>query len=126
MSFSGKGFTVTGLNEIIAANQAIEREAQQTKMNILREAAVFFVTDARKNVHKITRKTEKSTKIDSVTAQMAIISSSFGAPWEEKREGTKDGTTHKFMSAAAQRTQQRYPVIIKKGYDSLLSRHKTR
>ena len=129
MSFQGRvGVKVTGLNEIIAASAAIQREFPQSKTNIHREAITFFYKDANKNAHVISGKTKGSIHIESVTAQSGIISAGFGMPFEEKRGGTRldVGTPHKTFSTSAKNTAAVMPQIIKKEIDALLNRHKTR
>ena len=133
MSFSitgNVGLKVTGLNEILAAIAAMQREAPQVKIGIHREASTYFVKQARTRVHKISHTLEKSISVDSVTSQSAIVSAKTAyARVEEERKGrrrTAPNTEHPYMRPAAQDTALQMPGMIKKGYDSLLARHKTR
>ena len=127
------GIQITGLVEVLSANAAMLREMPQFAMDVHREASEFFSKDALANVHVITGKTKSSIKIDSVTPQSAVISAGFGAAAEEQREGSKPPPSigsgrgpHKFMSGAATRTGQQMPLMIKKHFDALLARHRTR
>ena len=131
MSFFGggvgrAGVRVTGLNEIIASITAMVSESPSTRIRILREVSEVFRRDAVDNAHVITGKTKKSIRVESVTDKQAVISAGFGMPFEEKREGNKLGTPHKTFTQAAKFTAPKIPPIIKKHYDDLLRRHKTR
>lgn len=128
MSFIGTvrvGFKVTGLNEIIRAQEAMIREMPQVKTSIHKESAEFFARDAKANAHVITGRTKGSIKVDSATPQMGIISAGFGMPHEQKREGTKNNTPHATFTVSAERTGKQMPIIIKKHIDDLLRRHRT-
>jgi len=133
VSFSITGNTgvkVTGLNEILMAIAAMQREAPQVKIGIHRESATYFVKQAKTRVHKISHTLEKSISIDSVTSQSAIVSAKTAyARTEEERKGrrrTAPGTEHAYMKPSAIDTARQMPKFIKKGYDVLLARHKTR
>ena len=119
---------VTGLVESIRGMEGVIREWPQTRLQMVREGALFFFKDAQKNAHVITGKTKASIHIESVTAQMGIISAGFGMPFEEKRGGQRadTGTPHKTFTAAAKATGAEMPHIIKRLFDALLARHKTR
>ena len=121
-------FSVKGLQESIAGITGVIREYPQTRLQMVREGALFFFRDAQKNAHVISGKTKASIHIESVTQQMGIISAGFGMPFEEKRGGQKQdtGTPHKTFTAAAKATGEEMPVIIKRSFDALLNRHKTR
>jgi hypothetical protein len=112
---------VTGLNELNAYFAKTQSQRGTTRRDIHEEAAQFFLKDALSNVHVITGRTKASTKISSVSERNAIIESGFGAPFEERRQGTKLGTTHKFMTLAATNTTKAMPEIIRKHYDKLLT-----
>jgi hypothetical protein len=117
---------VTGLTEAIRGIDGIIRELPQTRLEIIREGALFFFKDAQKNAHVITGKTKASIHIESVTAQQGIITAGFGMPFEEKRGGDKGGTPHKTFTVAAKNTGVEMPNIIKRAFDALLARHRTR
>jgi hypothetical protein len=112
---------VTGLNEINSYFSTVQSQMSQTRKDTLNEAAQYFLKDALANVHVISGRTKSSTRISSVSENEAVIESGFGAPFEEKRDGTKFGTPHKFMSGAAQRTASALPDIIRRNYDKLLT-----
>ena len=122
--------TITGIKEIIAAQQAILREMPTFKMNAHRDASTFFVTRAKERVHKISHNLEKSIKVDSITPQQAIVSANMPyAKKEEERPGRRriaPGTPHPYMKPASIDTAKQMPTIIKKRFDELLSRHRTR
>ena len=120
--------TVTGLKEIEASLNGIKAELPMTKRKIVQEGTTFFFKDAQSNAHVITGKTKGSIHIDSMTDQMGIISAGFGMPFEEKRGGIKvsEGSPHKTFSTTAKTTAAAMPAIIKRNFDALLSRHKTR
>jgi hypothetical protein len=133
MSFSvtGKvGLKVTGLNENIAATAAIQREMPQTKMGIHREASTFFVLRAKEMVHKVSGDLGRSIQVESITPQRAVVHADTDyASREEGREGsrrTPPNTPHAFMRPAAIDTSLQMPRMIKKGFDTLFTRHKTR
>jgi len=133
MSFSitgNTGLKVTGLVEIQNAIAAMQREAPQVKIGIHRESATYFVKQAKTRVHKISHTLEKSISIDSVTSQSAIVSAKTAyARTEEERKGRRriaPNTEHPYMKPAALDTSLQMPRFIKKGYDTLLARHKTR
>jgi hypothetical protein len=127
MSFQGRiGFNVTGLNEALRGLDAIRRELPRTKTDVLREGAGFFVQDARANAHRISGKTANSIKIDSITDKEAIVSAGFGMPFEEKREGSKDGTPHKTFTESGRQTGLIFPSIIRKHINNLIARNRTR
>ena len=128
MSFQGSvrvGLTVTGLNEIIRNQDAMIREMPQFRTQVHRESAEFFAKDAKANAHVITGKTKASVKVESATPQAGIISAGFGMPFEQKREGSKNGSPHTTFTISAQRTALQMPRIIKKHIDDLLRRHKS-
>ena len=123
--------TITGLKEIIAAQQAMIREIPTFKMNAHRDASTFFVLKAKERVHKISGNLARSIKVDSITPQQAIVSANMPyAQAEEKRPGRRriaPGTPHAYMApAAAVDTGKQMPVIIKKRFDELLAKHRTR
>ena len=121
--------TITGLRESIADINGILRDWPQTHLSMTRDATTFFFKDAQKNAHVITGKTKASIHIDSITQERGIISAGFGMPFEEKRGGTRldAGTVHKtFSGIAAKDTAAEMPTIIKKRFDELLAKHKTR
>jgi Bacteriophage protein of unknown function (DUF646). len=133
MSFSGSvriGFTVQGLNEAIRGLSAMATEINQTKLQIHREVADIFVKQAKTNVHKITHTLEKSIRVESVTSQNAIVSANTPyARVEESRPGNRrisPHTPHAYMKPAAAATALQFPNIIRKNFDILLNRHKTR
>jgi hypothetical protein len=119
---------VTGLQEAMRGIDGVIREWPQTRLQIIREGALFFFKDAQKNAHVITGKTKASIHIESVTSQQGIISAGFGMPFEEKRGGQRadTGTPHKTFTAAAKATGAEMPHIIKRTFDALLARHRTR
>jgi hypothetical protein len=119
---------VTGLLEAQRGIDGIIREWPQTRLQIIREGTLFFFKDAQKNAHVITGKTKASIHIESVTAQQGIISAGFGMPFEEKRGGQRldTGTPHKTFTVAAKNTGTEMPHIIKRLFDALLARHRTR
>ncbi len=132
MSFFGStrtGFSVKGLNETISATNAIEREMNPTKMQILRDSSTFFVLKAKEKVHKISGNLGRSISVDSITPQQAIISAKMSyAKREEDRPGKRripPNTEHSYMKPAAALTAVQFPIIIKKGIDALLARHRT-
>jgi hypothetical protein len=131
MSFQGRvGLKVTGLIEINASLSAIQREEPQVKMQIHKDASTFFVLKAKEKVHKISGDLARSIKVDSITPQQAIVSANMPyAKKEEERKGNRriaPGTPHAYMKPAAADTASQMPIIIKKDFDSLLARHKTR
>ena len=129
MSVSGTvRINVTGLTEAMRGIDGIIREWPQTRLQIIREGALFFFKDAQKNAHVITGKTKASIHIESITAQQGIISAGFGMPFEEKRGGIRldVGTKHKTFTETAKTTGAELPRIIKRNFDALLNRHKTR
>lgn len=119
---------VTGLTEALRGIDGVIREWPNTRLQIIREGALFFFKDTQKNAHVITGKTKASIHIESITPQQGIISAGFGMPFEEKRGGTRldVGTPHKTFSTAAKNTGAEMPHIIKRLFDALLNRHKTR
>jgi hypothetical protein len=137
MPFSGKGkagFTVSGVDSIDSLREDLHT---RTKRAILTDAATFFKNDAVSNVHVITGRTRGSIKIESITDNQATITTGFGMPFEEKREGTKrrgplgldiarSETPHKTMTEAAKKTTEKMPSIIDKHMNDLLSRHKAK
>jgi hypothetical protein len=133
MSFSvtGRvGIKVTGLNEIIAANAAIGRELPQTKMSVHREASTLFVMRAKEHVHKVTGNLARSIQVESITPQRGVIVADTPyAGIEENRPGRRrspPNTEHTYMKPAAVDTSLQMPRMIKRGFDALLARHKTR
>jgi hypothetical protein len=132
MSFNNVSGTirinVSGLLESIRGIDGLIRELPQTKLQIIREGALFFFKDAQKNAHVITGKTKASIHIESITVQQGIISAGFGMPFEEKRGGQRldTGTPHKTFTVAAKNTGVEMPHIIKRAFDALLARHRTR
>ena len=104
------------------------REWPQTRLQMIREGALFFFKDSQKNVHVITGKTKASIHIESITQQQGIISAGHGMPFEEKRGGTRldVGTPHKTFSMAAKNTAAEMPNIITRLFNALLARHRTR
>jgi len=128
MSFIGTvrtGLTVTGLNEIIRAQDAMIREIGALRLQVHRESAEFFANDARTNAHVISGRTKKSIKVESATPKMGIISAGFGMPFEQKREGIKNNTPHATFTVAAAKTALQMGIIVKRAFDSLLARHRT-
>jgi hypothetical protein len=119
---------VTGLQEAMRGIDGIIREWPQTRLQIIREGALFFFKDAQKNAHVITGKTKASIHIESITSQQGIITAGFGMPFEEKRGGQRmdTGTPHKTFTVAAKNTGAEMPHIIKRAFDALLARHRTR
>lgn len=111
---------VTGLNEINSYFTHVQSDSPQTRKAVHQESGEFFLKNALANVHVITGRTKGSTKLSRVDEREAVIESGFGAPHEEKREGNKAGTPHKFMSGAAKATFNELPNIIRKHYDKLL------
>lgn len=135
MSFSITGNTkvglrVTGLPETLNSIAAIQRELPQTKMAIHREASTFMVWKAKEKVHKITGNLARSIRVDSITPQRAVVSANMPyAKVEEERKGKRripPNTEHAYLKPAAQDTALQMPTMIKKGFDELLRRHKTR
>ena len=122
--------TITGIKEIIAAQQAMLREIPTFKMNAHRDASTFFVLKAKERVHKISGDLARSIKVDSITPQQAIVSANMPyAKKEEERPGRRriaPGTPHAYMAPAAVDTGKQMPTIIKKRFDELLAKHKTR
>jgi len=120
--------TVTGLSESIRGTEGLIREWPQTRLQMVREGALFFFKDAQKNAHVITGKTKASIHIESITQQQGIITAGFGMPFEEKRGGQRmdTGTPHKTFTMAARATGAEMPHIIKRLFDALLARHRTR
>ena len=120
--------TVTGLSESIRGTEGLIREWPQTRLQMVREGALFFFKDAQKNAHVITGKTKASIHIESITQQQGIITAGFGMPFEEKRGGQRmdTGTPHKTFTMAARTTGTEMPHIIKRLFDALLARHRTR
>jgi len=131
MSFNGKvGVRVTGLPETLRSITEIQREIPQTRMGVLREASTFMVFRAQERVHKISGNLARSIKVESITPQQAIVSANMPyARKEEERKGNRrmaPGTPHAYMKPSAQDTAQKMPELIKKGFDTLLARNKTR
>lgn len=133
MSFSitGKtGLKVTGLNEAIAALAAGQREQPQVNMNIHRDASTFFVARAKEHVHIITGNLGRSIKVESITPQRAVVHATMPyASAEEGRKGRRripPNTEHPYMKPAAEETALQMPRLIKRRYDELWARHKTR
>ena len=124
------GLRVQGLNELIRAVGDIQREQPQTKIGIHREASTFFVLKAKERVHKISGDLARSISVDSITSERAIVSAKmpYARP-EEERKGNRripPHTAHAYMRPSASDTAVQMPRFIKKGYDELLRRHKTR
>jgi hypothetical protein len=119
---------VTGLQEAMRGIDGIIREWPQTRLQIIREGALFFFKDAQKNAHVITGKTKASIHIESVTRDRGVITAGFGMPFEEKRGGQRmdTGTPHRTFTAAANATGAEMPHIIKRNFDKLLNSHRTR
>lgn len=132
MSFiSGRvGLRVTGLNEAIRAVNMIRTEMPDAKMRILREASTFFVLRAKDHVHKVSGNLARSIKVESITPQRAIVSANTDyAEIEETRPGRRraaPNTPHPYMKPAALDTGLQMPRMVKKGFDTLFARHKTR
>lgn len=117
MSFTVKR---TGFNEAMASLGGLLGGLPTTRRAILNESADLFVKTAKPFIHPITRKTEHSTKKERVTDNYAIVSSGFGAPFEERRRGSKYGRPHRFMTHSAIVVHKAMPQIIIKHVDQLL------
>lgn len=121
---------VTGLPETLNSIAAIQREMPQTKMAIHREASTFMVWKAKEKVHKISGDLARSIEVESITPDRAIVHATMPyAKKEEDRKGNRripPHTPHPYMKPAAQDTALQMPRMIKKGFDELLRRHKTR
>lgn len=91
------------------------RELGPAKNFILRDAGAFFVKQARSHVHIITGKTQKSTKVVSVSGNIVTMESAWGAPHEEAR-----GDPHDFMSQAREDLIQEFPRIIQSRYAHIM------
>ncbi len=137
MSFLATGSTrvglkVTGLNEAIAAIDAMKREMPQTKMKIHRKGSTFFVFKAKEKVHKISGDLGRSIEVETITPERAIVSAGKGlnyAQTEEKRKGNRriaPHTPHAYMKPAAIETAAVMPLYTKTEFDALFARHKTR
>lgn len=135
MSFSITGNTkvglrVTGLPETLRSIDAIRRDMPQVKMQIHRDASTFMVWKAKERVHKISGDLARSISVDSITSERAIVSAKTPyAKAEEDRKGMRripPFNEHSYMKPAAQDTALQMPRMIKKGFDDLLARHKTR
>lgn len=126
------GLKVTGLNEAIAAIDAMKREMPQTKMKIHRQGSTFFVLKAKEKVHKISGDLGRSIEVESITPERAIVVAGKGLSYgqtEEKRKGNRriaPHTPHAFMQPAAVETAAVMPKFTKTEFDAMFARHKTR
>ena len=124
------GLKVTGLNEAIAAIDAMKREMPQTKMKIHRQGSTFFVLKAKEHVHVVSGDLGRSIQVESITPERAIIHATMPyASTEEKRKGnrrTAPHTPHAYMKPAAVETAAVMPKFTKTEFDALFARHKTR
>lgn len=83
------------------------REAGPAKQFILQDSGAFLVKSARSRVHIITGRTQRSTKIVSVSGDTVECESAWGAPFEEDR-----GNPHDFITQALTDLQTEMPRII--------------
>jgi hypothetical protein len=124
------GVKVTGLNELQAAIEAMKREVPMVKTKIHTDAAAFFVYKAKSRVHVISGNLGRSIKVDSATARAGIVSANMPyAAAEEGREGKRrlpPHTPHMYMHPAAIETGAILPTYIKKRFDEMFQRHRTR
>lgn len=88
----------------------------QSNYNALNEIADLFVNTAKSKVHVISGRTKDSIRKISITQNQAVIQADWGAKWEEKREGTKGGTSHKFGTETLNEIIPKGQEIIRKHY----------
>lgn len=93
-----------------------QQGSSQSNVNALNEIADLFVNTAKSKVHIISGRTQKSIRKISVTQNQAVIQADWGAKWEEKREGTKGGTSHKFGTETINEVYPKGQEIIRKHY----------
>jgi hypothetical protein len=93
-----------------------QQESSQWNYNALNEITDLFVNTAKSKVHVITGKTKDSIRKVSVTQKQAIIQADWGAKWEERRTGSKDGTPHKFGTETINEIIPKGQEIIRKHY----------
>lgn len=117
---------ITGLVEAIRGINGIIQDTPETNRSIIEEATSLFERVAKEKVHVISGRTKNSTRKVSVTAKEGIIESSYGAKWEEKREGSKGAQgPHKFLTETANVVIRAMPDIIKRHYDELIRRSRS-
>ena len=112
---------ITGLNELLRGVSNLRQRVPETNRKILEESTTLFERVAKEKVHVITGRTKNSIRKGNVTPKFGTVEASWGAKWEEKREGSKGGQgPHKFLTEAARVTVSEMPDIIKKHYDDLI------
>ena len=121
---------VTGYDECLRALDAIQREIPRAKMDIHRDAATYFVHQAKDKVHVVTGRLGRSIKVDSITSERAIVSANTAyASIEEGRKGKRrlpPHTPHAYMQPAAIATGKVMSNLTKRRFDAVLAAHQTR
>lgn len=90
------------------------RELVPAKHFALQDAGAFMVKTARQKVHIITGRTQKSTKVVSVSGNQVICESAWGAPFEEAR-----GDPHDFITQTLTELNTEFPRIISNRYSRI-------
>lgn len=124
----GSGVRIHGLSESIRAVENIIRSWPNVKTEILREAANYFVNNAKGRVHIVSGRLRQNITTESIGPSGAIVAARTPyAEVEEKRKGLKPGpnTPHTYMQPAAEDTNKVLPGIIKKHTDDLFGANKT-